>query len=94
MVLQFAGPPPPFPGCEGLVSARESGRRLELVIVNFGNVQQEVVESLSPLSWDVLEMNLEDACIEYTRGPKGSFPLDEAESLRAASAAGEEEAAS
>jgi ABC-2 type transport system ATP-binding protein len=75
VVLDFPGPPPPFPGCEGLVSAREVGRRMELVIVNFGDPQREVIESLAPASWDVLEMNLEDACIEYTRGPEGSFPV-------------------
>jgi ABC-2 type transport system ATP-binding protein len=74
VVLEFAGPPPKFPGCEGLVNAWEVDRRLELLIVNFGAAHQEVIESLSPLSWDVLEMNLEDAFIEYTRGPKRSLP--------------------
>ena len=76
VVLDFPGQHPPFPGCEGLVSAREVGHRLELVIVNFGDPQREVIESLAPAAWDVLEMNLEDACIEYTRGPKGLFPVD------------------
>ncbi len=74
VVLGFRGQPPRFPGCEGLVSAREVGHRLELVIVNFGDSQREVVESLKPDTWDVLDMNLEDACIEYTRGTSGSFP--------------------
>jgi ABC-2 type transport system ATP-binding protein len=75
VVLTFPGKPPAFPGCEGLVSAREAGGRLELVIVNFGDPQREVVESLSPTGWNVLEMNLEDACIEYTRGPKEPLRL-------------------
>lgn len=83
VVVNFPGPPPRFPGCEGLVSAQEVGHRLELVIVNFGDSQQEVVESLGPASWDVLDMNLEDACIEYTRGTKGSFPAVREESARA-----------
>ena len=74
VVLDFRGHPPRFPGCEGLVGAREVGHRLELVIVNFGDSQREVVESLEPATWDVLDMNLEDACIEYTRGTRGSFP--------------------
>lgn len=75
VVLDFSGQPPPFPGCEGLVSAREVGRRMELVIVNFGDLQREVIESLAPVAWNVLAMNLEDACMEYTRGPKGLFPV-------------------
>ena len=75
VVLTFPGKPPAFPGCEGLVSAREAGRRLELVIVNFGDPQREVVESLKPAGWEVLEMNLEDACIEYTRGSKEPFSV-------------------
>ena len=73
VVLGFPCQPPRFPGCEGLVSAREVGHRLELVIVNFGDSQREVVESLEPATWDVLEMSLEDAFIEYTRGTRGSF---------------------
>ena len=33
--------------------------------MNFGDSQREVVESLEPATWDVLDMNLEDACILY-----------------------------
>ena len=66
VLLEFAGPPPKFPGCEGLVNAWEIDGRLELVIVNFGDAQRQVIESLRPLSWDVMELNLEDAFIEYT----------------------------
>ncbi|HEX5445839.1 MAG TPA: ATP-binding cassette domain-containing protein [Pirellulales bacterium] len=73
VVLHFTGQPPQFPGCEGLVSAHVDECRLELVIVNFDDSQREVVESLSPADWEVVEMNLEDACIEYTRGPKKRF---------------------
>jgi len=73
VVLEFSGTPPTFPGCEGLVNAATEGRRMELLIVDFGREQQGVIESLSPLSWDVLELNLEDAFIEYTRGPKRSL---------------------
>ena len=49
LVLEFAGRPPAFPGCAGLVQAWEVGHRLELVIVNFGAEQRQVIESLSPL---------------------------------------------
>jgi len=73
VVLQFAGTPPVFPGCEGLVNASVEGRRLELLIVDFGPAHQEVIESLSPLSWDILDLNLEDAFIEYTRGGRPSL---------------------
>ena len=46
LVLEFAGRPPAFPGCAGLVQAWEVGHRLELVIVDFGDEQRRVVESL------------------------------------------------
>jgi ABC-2 type transport system ATP-binding protein len=75
VVLEFAGKPPAFPGCSGLVQAWEVGRRLELVIVNFGADQRQVIESLSPLAWDVVGLNLEDAFVDYTRGPRRSLPV-------------------
>lgn len=75
VVLGFDGEPPEFPGCEGLVTWRRVGLELELVIVNWGPAQQAVVESLEPRWTDVVPMNLEDAFIEYTRGPKRSLPL-------------------
>jgi ABC-2 type transport system ATP-binding protein len=75
LVLEFPGRPPAFPGCPGLVQAWEVGRRLELVIVNFGPEQRQVVESLTPLAWDVVGLNLEDAFVDYTRGPRRSLPI-------------------
>ncbi len=75
VVLEFAGRPPAFPGCAGLVQAWEVGRRLELVIVNFGPDQRQVIESLAPLAWDVVGLNLEDAFVDYTRGPRRSLPV-------------------
>ena len=75
LVLEFPGRPPAFPGCSGLVQAWEVGHRLELVIVNFGPDQRQVIESLSPLAWDVVGLNLEDAFVDYTRGPRRSLPV-------------------
>jgi ABC-2 type transport system ATP-binding protein len=75
IVLEFPGRPPIFPGCAGLVQAWEVGHRLELVIVDFGTEQRRVIESLSPLSWDVVGLNLEDAFVDYTRGPRRSLPV-------------------
>jgi ABC-2 type transport system ATP-binding protein len=75
VMLEFAGRPPAFPGCSGLVQAWEVGRRLELVIVNFGAEQRQVIESLAPLAWDVVGLNLEDAFVDYTRGPRRSLPV-------------------
>ena len=75
VVLEFSGTPPAFPGCPGLVQAWTVGHRLELVIVHFGEEQRRVVESLSPLAWDVVGMNLEDAFVDYTRGPRRALPV-------------------
>ncbi|MDX1965631.1 MAG: ABC transporter ATP-binding protein [Planctomycetaceae bacterium] len=74
VVAEFDGEPPEFPGCEGLVSWRRVGIQLELVVVNWTAPQQAVLESLEPRWIDVLELNLEDAFIEYTRGSRRSLP--------------------
>ena len=72
VVLDFPGPPPEFPPCRGLVTSRVVGRRRELIFVGFGDNERQLAERLTPapLAIDVVEMNLEDAFIEYTRGPK------------------------
>ena len=77
VVLDFPGTPPEFPPCRGLVSSRVVGRRRELIVVGFGDEHRQIAEGLkpAPLAIDVIEMNLEDAFIEYTRGPKRSVPV-------------------
>jgi ABC-2 type transport system ATP-binding protein len=76
VVLEFTGSVPEIPSFAGLVSHRQFGGKVELVVVNYGDEQAAVVESLIPTSVQVLEMNLEDAFVAYTRdaGPvKPSF---------------------
>jgi ABC-2 type transport system ATP-binding protein len=75
IVLEFAGQPPAFPACDGLVSTWRVGNRLEVVVVGFGPRHEQLIESLEPAAIDVLELNLEDAFIEYTRGKRRSLPL-------------------
>ena len=75
VVLEFAGTPPEFPACAGLVSNRAAGRRLEVVLVGYSDAHRELAESLRPLSMDVVELNLEDAFIEYTRGRRRPLPI-------------------
>jgi ABC-2 type transport system ATP-binding protein len=89
VVLGFDGEPPDFPGCDGLVSWRRVGLELELVVVNWGAPQQAVADSLEPRWTDVVDLNLEDAFIEYTRGTKRSLPLFARETHRADGAAAE-----
>jgi ABC-2 type transport system ATP-binding protein len=59
----------------GLVSWRQVGNQLEVVLAGYDDEQRQAVESLAPLSIEVLDLNLEDAFIEYTRGPRRSLPL-------------------
>lgn len=80
LVLEFAGTPPAIPPCEGLVNAWQVGNQLELVVVDFGDGHRKLIESLKPLAWDVVELNLEDAFIAYTRGPRRSLPIFAGES--------------
>src|SRR4029077_3491521 len=75
VVLEFRGAPAEWPGGGGVVSWRHVGGTLELTTVGFDEKQRELAESLEPISIDVFDVNLEDAFIEYTRGPKRSLPL-------------------
>ena len=75
VLLEFDGDPPNLPDCPGLVSHRQVGRKLELVVVGFGNGHQELFDSLHPRAVEVIDFNLEDAFIEYTRGPRRSMPV-------------------
>ncbi len=74
VVVEFAGRPPAVPSCPGLVNAWASGNRLELVIVNWGAEGERLIESLAPVAWDVVGLNLEDAFVAYTRGERPSLP--------------------
>jgi ABC-2 type transport system ATP-binding protein len=79
-ILEFAGHPPESPAIPGMVSWRHVGNNLEIVLVGYDDEQRQAVESLAPLSIEVLDLNLEDAFIEYTRGPRRSLPLFATES--------------
>lgn len=75
VVVEFGRQPPAFPAVEGLLGDWQVGTRRELVFVNFGPAQRAAIEALSPRKVEVVELNLEDAFIEYTRGPRRSLPL-------------------
>ncbi|MCA9055522.1 MAG: ABC transporter ATP-binding protein [Planctomycetaceae bacterium] len=74
LVLTFDGPPKPWPTTAGIVSDFVSGNRRELVIANYTDEHYETAQSLGASVVDVVELNLEDAFIEYTRGRKKSLP--------------------
>jgi ABC-2 type transport system ATP-binding protein len=65
----------PLPACPGLLSDWQVGTRRELVFVGYGAAQRAAVESLGPVRMEVVELNLEDAFIEYTRGPRRALPV-------------------
>ena len=75
VVLEFSAEPPGLPELGGLVNSCRIGKRLELVMVNYSDADRERLEALSPRSLEVIELNLEEAFIEYTRGPKRSLPI-------------------
>jgi len=75
LVLEFAGTPPPFPECPGLVNSHQVGRRMEVILVGYSDEHRRMAESLQPRSLEVIELNLEDAFIEYTRGPRRALPI-------------------
>ncbi len=75
VLLEFDGEPPELPDCPGLVNRRQVGRKLELVVVGFGEPHRQLFDSLHPRDVEVIDFNLEDAFIEYTRGPRRSLPI-------------------
>jgi ABC-2 type transport system ATP-binding protein len=75
LVVEFGREPPPLSACPGLVSDWRVGTRRELVFVGYGPEQRVAVEALAPTRVEMTELNLEDAFIEYTRGPRRSLPL-------------------
>ncbi|NQV26796.1 MAG: ABC transporter ATP-binding protein [Rhodopirellula sp.] len=74
VVVELSTPLAKPPDCPGLASWAQIGNRLELVFVDFGETHQAYVDSLSPTTQDILELNLEDAFVEYTRGSRGVMP--------------------
>jgi ABC-2 type transport system ATP-binding protein len=51
------------------------GRKLELVVVGFDGEHEQTLNSLGARRIEVVDMNLEDAFIEYTRGPRRALPI-------------------
>jgi ABC-2 type transport system ATP-binding protein len=75
VVVDFDRSPPQLQPCDGLVGDWQIGMRRELVFVNYGPRQRAAIESLGPVKVEVVELNLEDAFIAYTRGPRRPLPL-------------------
>jgi ABC-2 type transport system ATP-binding protein len=75
IVVEFDREPPAVPSLPGLLSDWLVGTRRELVFIDYGPQQRSAVEALGPKKVVTVEMNLEDAFIEYTRGPRRSLPL-------------------
>jgi ABC-2 type transport system ATP-binding protein len=75
VIVEFGRQPPAFGACEGLISDWQVGTRRELVFVGFGQKQRAAVEALGPARIEIVELNLEDAFIEYTRGQRRSLPF-------------------
>ncbi len=75
LVLDFPGPAPEAVDCPGLVNSWNLGSQLELILVGYDEAQRTAVEALQPRSIEIIDLNLEEAFIEYTRGRKRSLPL-------------------
>jgi ABC-2 type transport system ATP-binding protein len=75
VVLEFDGEPPETPAVPRLVNCRRVGHKLELVVVNYNGEHRQLFDSLHARRVEVLDFNLEDAFIEYTRGPRRALPI-------------------
>jgi len=70
VILEFSGVPPELPALPRLIGSVQLGSRQELVFVGFGPEQESILAALEPSRMEVLELDLEEAFIEYTRGPR------------------------
>ena len=75
VVVEFAGPPPAVPVAAGLVGDWQVGTRRELVYVGLTDGHLAALDRLNPRRVQVMELSLEDAFIEYTRGPRRELPI-------------------
>jgi ABC-2 type transport system ATP-binding protein len=75
VLLEFDGEPPAFTDCPGLVNCRTVGNKLELVVVGYGEQHRQLFDAIHPRGIEVIDFNLEDAFIEYTRGPRRGLPV-------------------
>jgi ABC-2 type transport system ATP-binding protein len=75
LVLEFDRTPPPFPSGPGVVGSRQVGNKLEVVVVGLTPEHEQQAEALAPRRCEVLDLNLEDAFIEYTRGNWRPLPV-------------------
>jgi len=74
VVLTFDDKPQPWPEVDGVVSDITIANRREVVIANFNGRHQTAAESTGAKSIEVVELNLEDAFVEYTRGKRKTLP--------------------
>ncbi len=80
VVLTFDKTPPPLPQQDGapmygILSDVVIGYRRELTIIGLTDERQQMLKSLNPRVIDIIDLNLEDAFIEYTRGERRPLPL-------------------
>ncbi|MCA9076129.1 MAG: ABC transporter ATP-binding protein [Planctomycetaceae bacterium] len=75
VVLTFDDTPPPLNETEGILSNIVNGHRRELTIIGLTDERRNILEALNPKVIDIVDLNLEDAFIEYTRGERRPLPL-------------------
>lgn len=80
VIVDFSGTPPPIPEISGLVSGQLNGKRWELITVGYGENQAELIGRSKPMAIDIVDLNLEDAFIAYTRGRRRIFAVNQPKS--------------
>jgi len=75
IIVEFDRDPPEVGEVSGLVGDWKVGNRRELVFAGYGEPQKRAVEALEPRRVSTVELSLEDAFIEYTRGKRKPLPL-------------------
>ena len=74
-VLEFARQPPAFPAMPGVIGSRQMGTRLDVVFAGYTAQHEASIRALEPKRGELVDLNLEDAFIEYTRGNWKPLPM-------------------
>lgn len=75
VIADFDKDPPEIGDVPGLVGDWKVANRRELVFAGYGETQKRAVEAMEPKKIWTVDLSLEDAFIEYTRGKRKPLPL-------------------
>lgn len=81
LILDFGQAPPESPGCPGLLSSRRVGTRLELVVDGFGEEHLRHIESLSPRTFEIVDLDAQATRLVNARASRRPTPVPDGQGV-------------